>query len=160
MRTDLYILYNIVRGLKFLPFYDGLQPENWVRTEREINCFFLFLSYNLKWREQFLSKENYQSSLMHKNPILSTFTIGFSWWFSFKFSQWHDFAVKSLSFKRLSINCFLENVNRTHNKSPMSKIIQAKIDFLKWYLSVNSSEIYGKFRVFGPKKIKKINFSL
>ncbi len=39
-------------------------------------------------------------------------------------------------------------------------IIQAKIDFLKWYLSVNSSEIYGKFRVFGPKKIKKINFSL
>jgi hypothetical protein len=40
------------------------------------------------------------------------------------------------------------------------RIIQAKIDFLKWYLSVNSSEIYGKFRVFGPKKIKKINFSL
>jgi hypothetical protein len=40
------------------------------------------------------------------------------------------------------------------------KVIQAKIDFLKWYLSVNSSEIYGKFRVFGPKKIKKINFSL
>jgi hypothetical protein len=38
--------------------------------------------------------------------------------------------------------------------------IQAKIDFLKWYLSVNSSEIYGKFRVFRPKKIKKINFSL
>jgi hypothetical protein len=27
-------------------------------------------------------------------------------------------------------------------------------------LSVNSSEIYGKFRVFRPKKIKKINFSL
>jgi hypothetical protein len=40
------------------------------------------------------------------------------------------------------------------------KIIQAKIDFLKWYLSVNSSEIYGKFKVFGPKKIKKIDFSL
>jgi hypothetical protein len=38
--------------------------------------------------------------------------------------------------------------------------VQAKIDFLKWYLSVNSSEIYGKFRVFGPKKIKKIDFSL
>jgi hypothetical protein len=38
--------------------------------------------------------------------------------------------------------------------------IQAKIDFLKWYLSVNSSEMYGKFRVFRPKKIKKINFSL
>ncbi len=38
--------------------------------------------------------------------------------------------------------------------------VQAKIDFLKWYLSVNSSEIYGKFRVFRPKKIKKINFSL
>jgi hypothetical protein len=38
--------------------------------------------------------------------------------------------------------------------------LQAKIDFLKWYLSVNSSEIYGKFRVFGPKKIKKIDFSL
>jgi hypothetical protein len=37
---------------------------------------------------------------------------------------------------------------------------EAKIDFLKWYLSVNSSEIYGKFRVFGPKKIKKIDFSL
>ncbi len=41
-----------------------------------------------------------------------------------------------------------------------SKLLQAKIDFLKWYLSVNSSEIYGKFRVFRPKKIKKINFSL
>jgi hypothetical protein len=27
------------------------------------------------------------------------------------------------------------------------KVIQAKIDFLKWYLSVNSSEIYGKFRL-------------
>jgi hypothetical protein len=30
--------------------------------------------------------------------------------------------------------------------------LQAKIDFLKWYLSVNSSEIFEKFRVFRPKK--------
>jgi hypothetical protein len=34
-------------------------------------------------------------------------------------------------------------------------VVQAKIDFLKWYLSVNSSEIYGKLRVFRPKKIKE-----
>jgi hypothetical protein len=50
-----------------------------------------------------------------------------------------------------------------YHKSVISMIaqtVQAKIDFLKWYLSVNSSEIYGKFRVFRPKKIKKINFSL
>jgi hypothetical protein len=40
------------------------------------------------------------------------------------------------------------------------KLLQVKIDFLKWYLSVNSSEIYGKLRVFRPKKIKKINFYL
>jgi hypothetical protein len=39
-------------------------------------------------------------------------------------------------------------------------MIQAKIDFLKWYLSVNSSEIYGKLRVFRPQKIKKIDFCL
>jgi hypothetical protein len=39
-------------------------------------------------------------------------------------------------------------------------LLQAKINFLKWYLSVDSSETYGKFRVFRPKKIKKINFSL
>jgi hypothetical protein len=38
--------------------------------------------------------------------------------------------------------------------------IQAKMDFLKWYLSVDSSEIYGKLRVFRPKKIKKIHFCL
>jgi hypothetical protein len=41
-----------------------------------------------------------------------------------------------------------------------SNLLQVKIDFLKWYLSVKSSEIYGKLRVFRPKKIKKINFYL
>jgi hypothetical protein len=51
---------------------------------------------------------------------------------------------------------YFEHQNMNH----INHIIQAKIDFLKWYLSVNSSEIYGKFRVFGPKKIKKIDFSL
>jgi hypothetical protein len=42
-----------------------------------------------------------------------------------------------------------------------SQGLQAKIDFLKWYLSGNSSEIYGKFRVLqyysitGQKKLRK-----
>jgi hypothetical protein len=42
----------------------------------------------------------------------------------------------------------------------IATVLQVKIDFLKWYLSVNSSEIYGKLRVFRPKKFEKINFYL
>ncbi len=34
--------------------------------EREINCFYSFLSYILRWREKFLSeKKNYQTFLMY-----------------------------------------------------------------------------------------------
>jgi hypothetical protein len=39
------------------------------------------------------------------------------------------------------------------------KYVQAKMDFLKWYLFVNSSEIYGKLRVFRPKKLRKSIFA-
>jgi hypothetical protein len=36
----------------FFPFF--MICEKWARTEREINCFYSFLSYILRWREKFL----------------------------------------------------------------------------------------------------------
>ncbi len=39
--------------------------------------------------------------------------------------------MKSLSFKRLSINCFLENVNRTHNKFIKNTTTVYKVYLLK-----------------------------